>query len=229
MSVTYTTFPATSTSSATSASGTSVLAKDDFLKLLIVQLQNQDPLNPMEGTEFATQLAQFSSVEQLTNISDTLTESLTVNQLMTQSIGNSLATTMIGKDVKATGDSFKVTGSGDITLGYTLGSDAAKVTVKVFDQAGSLVRTMTVSNAEAGDGTVVWDGLNDNGSRVATGTFSFTVTAEDSAGTAITASTFITGTISAVRFTTEGTVFVVDGVEIPISLILEILNGKGNG
>ena len=229
MSVTYTTFPATSTSSMSSTSGSSVLAKDDFLKLLIVQLQNQDPLSPMDGTEFATQLAQFSSVEQLTNISDTLTESLTVNQLMTQSIGNSLATTMIGKDVKATGDSFTITESGEITLGYTLGGDAAKVTVKIFDEAGSLVRTLTVNNAEAGDGTVMWDSLNENGSRVATGTYSFTVSAVDSAGTAITSSSFITGTISAVRFTTNGTVFVVDGVEIPISQILEILNGKGNG
>lgn len=229
MSVTYTTFPTSTTSSASATAGSNMLAKDDFLKLLIVQLQNQDPLNPMEGTEFATQLAQFSSVEQLTNISDTLTDSLTVNQLMTQSIGNSLATTMIGKDVKATGNGFTITESGDVSLGYTLGSDAATVTVKVFDQAGSLMRTMTITNAEAGDGTITWDGLTDNGSRVAAGRYSFTVSAADAAGTAITSSAYITGTISAVRFTTDGTVFVVGGLEIPLSQILEILNGKGNG
>jgi len=229
MSVTYTSLPLTSTTSASSTSGSSMLAKDDFLKLLITQLKNQDPLNPMQGTEFATQLAQFSSVEQLTNINDTLTESVTVNQLMTQSIGNSLATTMIGKDIKATGNSFTLSAGGSIDLGYTLGDDAATVTVKILDSAGSVVRTMTINNAAKGDGTVTWDGLTDNGSRLPTGTYSFKVTAADSAGSNVTASSYITGTITGVRFTANGTVFVVDGAEIPISQILEILNGKGNG
>ena len=100
MSITYTTLPVTSSTSTSATSGSSTLGKDDFLKLLIVQLRNQDPLNPTEGTEFAAQLAQFSSVEQLTNINSTLTESLATNKLLTQSIGNSLATTMIGKTVK---------------------------------------------------------------------------------------------------------------------------------
>jgi flagellar basal-body rod modification protein FlgD len=229
MSVTYTTLPLTSTTSTSSTSGSSMLAKDDFLKLLITQLQNQDPLNPMEGTEFATQLAQFSSVEQLANINETLTDSVTVNQLMTQSIGNSLATTMIGKDIKATGDSFTLSAGNSIDLGYTLGDDAATVTVKITDAAGSVVRTMTINNADKGDGTVTWDGLNDNGSRMPDGTYSFSVSAVDSAGTTVDSSSYITGTISAVRFTTSGTVFIVDGVEIPISQILEILNGKDNG
>ena len=85
-------FPAsTSTSSATNG----VLGQDDFLKLLVSQLQNQDPMNPMDGTQFASQLAQFTSVEQLANINTSLQSSISANQLLNQSISNALSTTVI--------------------------------------------------------------------------------------------------------------------------------------
>jgi flagellar basal-body rod modification protein FlgD len=116
----------------------SVMGKDDFLKLLIVQLRNQDPLEPMKGTEFATQLAQFSSVEQLTNINSNLSESITTNQLMAQSIGNALAATMIGKTVKASGNAFTVATSGNMHLGYSLSTAAASVKVSIRDANGLL-------------------------------------------------------------------------------------------
>jgi flagellar basal-body rod modification protein FlgD len=219
-----------STATATSAAtGKSTLGKDDFLKLLIVQLRNQDPLDPMKGTEFATQLAQFSSVEQLSNINTNLTDSIAANQLMTQSIGNSLAATMIGKDIKASASSFTLTGSNTVNIGYTLGNNAATVDVKVYDSAGTLVRTIKAVNTEKGDGSVAWDGKNDNGSQAAAGTYSVKVDAVDLAGTAVTATSFMTGTVTGVRFTANGTVFVVDGVEVPLSQIIEVLNGKGNG
>jgi flagellar basal-body rod modification protein FlgD len=211
------------------AGSPSILGKDDFLKLLITQLRYQDPLEPMKGTEFAAQLAQFSSVEQLANINTNLTETLATNQLMTQSIGNSLAATMIGKGVKASADEFRFTGSGDVRLGYTLPVSAAEVTVRVYDSTGALVRTITNAGTDKGDSTVVWDGTNDSGQTMAEGKYTFKVDALDSSKAALTATPFLYGTISAVRFTSAGTMFVVDGVEIPVSQILELLNGKGNG
>ncbi|MGA9120044.1 MAG: flagellar hook capping FlgD N-terminal domain-containing protein, partial [Bacteroidota bacterium] len=89
------------TSPVQTATASNQLGKDDFLKLLVTQLQNQDPLNPLQGTEFVAQLAQFSSLEQLTNINSSLEQNIQSNQLMTQSIGNSLAATLVGKDVRA--------------------------------------------------------------------------------------------------------------------------------
>jgi flagellar basal-body rod modification protein FlgD len=225
-----TTSGVTSTTSTTSTSTNStILGKDDFLKLLLAQLKNQDPLNPMQGTEFATQLAQFSSVEQLSNINDTLTASVSSQQLMTASISNSLATQMIGKAVRSSTNAFAVTGAGDKTLGYTLPSAAATVTTKIYNSAGQLVRTIASKNVSAGDGSVTWDGLNESGSQVAAGTYRFEVSAVDANKKDLSVSSFITGTITGVRFTTSGTVFVVDGVEVPISKITEIMNGKGNG
>jgi flagellar basal-body rod modification protein FlgD len=210
-------------------SSQAILGKDDFLKLLITQLRYQDPLEPMKGTEFAAQLAQFSSVEQLANINTSLTETLATNQLMTQSIGNSLAATMIGKGVKASANEFRFTGAGDAHLGYTLPVSAAEVSVQVYDSTGTLVRTITSAPTDKGDSTVVWDGTNDSGQTMAEGKYTFKVVAQDASKVAITATPFVYGTISAVRFTSAGTMFVVDGVEIPLSQILELLNGKGNG
>lgn len=89
------------------------MGKEDFLKMLIAQLKNQDPMNPLQGTEFAAQLAQFSSVEQLTNLNSTLTAQ---NQRYTELV-NAQSIGLIGKEVtanKAAGDS-KTTITGQVT------------------------------------------------------------------------------------------------------------------
>ena len=214
---------------AAETTSSSILGKDDFLKLLITQLQYQDPMNPLDGTEFAAQLAQFSSVEQLANLNETLSASITTNQIMAQSIGNALASSMIGKDVKASGDTVQWTGDRDVRFGYTLAADAATVTVKVYDANGELVRTITEKGAAAGDTTLAWDGTNDAGAAVPAGSYKISVEAVDGAGAAVTASAFLYGTVEGVRFKSTGTVFVVDGMEIPLSAILEILNGSTHG
>jgi flagellar basal-body rod modification protein FlgD len=219
-----------STSSvATESTSSAILGKDDFLKLLIAQLKYQDPMNPLDGTEFASQLAQFSTVEQLANMNDTLEASVTTNQLMAQSIGNTLATTLIGKNVKASGNTLGWTGDNTVRFGYTLSSAAESVTVKIYDKDGTLVRTMTETGVESGDTQMTWDGTDDSGATLAAGTYSFAVEAEDASGAAVTSSTFLFGTVEGVRFTASGTVFVVDGREIPLANILEILGGSSNG
>ena len=79
------------------------LLKDDFLKLLVTQLQNQDPLNPASNQEFASQLAEFSSLEQLTQMNESLESNLDSDLLLAQSLNNSTATGFIGHEVHATG------------------------------------------------------------------------------------------------------------------------------
>ncbi len=203
----------------------SILGKDDFLKMLVMQLRFQDPLNPMNGTEFAAQLAQFSSVEQLTNINTSLDASLDASYLMTQAITNSLSASLIGKDVKATAETFHFGGSGNVRLGYTLSSAADHVTVKILDESGTVVRTITNSGTAKGDNTFTWDGLNNDGEAVPAGTYRFTVEAADANGQSIQASRYLYGTVSGVRFREDGSFFVVDGIEISFASILEILGG----
>jgi flagellar basal-body rod modification protein FlgD len=207
--------------------GSSILGKDDFLKLLTMQLQYQDPLNPLSGTEFAAQLAQFSSVEQLSNINTNLQQSIDANYVMTQSINNALAATFVGKDVRASTDTFQMSGNDDSTvrLGYSLSAPADSVTVKIYDESGNLVKTIVGTGTEQGDNTFTWDGTNDNGQGVGAGKYKFSVEAKDSSGGSVSATSFIYGTVSGVRFKADGTVFVVDGMEVKLSDILEIMEG----
>ena len=204
---------------------TSILGKDDFLKLLTMQLKNQDPLNPMDGTQFASQLAQFSSVEQLSNINATLQQSIDANYLLSQSIGNGLAATFVGKDVRATGKTLHFDGTTPARLGYSLPSAADSVTVKIYDDSGNLVKTLTDTGKSVGDNSLAWDGTNDQGQVLNAGKYTFTVEAKDGSGGTIVASSYIEGRVSGVRFKSDGTVFVVDGEEVKLSDILEIMEG----
>ena len=205
----------------TQSSGT-VMGQDDFLKLLITQLQNQDPMNPMDGTQFASQLAQFSTVEQLTDINSTLQSSIDANKLLSTSISNSLSTTVIGKEVCASGNTLTYSGSADAKLGYTLPSAANSVNVQILDQSGNVIQTLTGCGTALGDNTLSWNGLTASGAQAPAGQYTFQVNALDANGVSISASPFFYGTVTGVRFKTDGTVFVVDGIEVQLSNILEV-------
>lgn len=217
--------PTGTDSTSQSQTTTQSLGKDDFLKLLVMQLRFQDPMNPMNGTEFASQLAQFSSVEQLSNINTNLSDSLKANALLSQSINNALSATMIGNEVRATSDTFQYDGTTDATLGYTLESAADTITVKIYNEAGTLVRTITQAPTEKGDNVLEWDGKDKNGVKLDAGKYTFEVQAKNSKGESIDTSTYISGIVSSVRFKSDGGYFIIDGIEIPLANILEIKKG----
>lgn len=204
------------------------LGKDDFLKLMIQQLKNQDPLNPLDGTEYASQLAQFSSLEQLTNLNSSITKSMDVNYMLTQSINNTMVATLIGKEVKIDGNNLTVIGQEKIDLGYNLPVQAKNVVVKVLDSNGNVVRLMDGS-VEAGRAKVSWDLCDNNGEKVKNGNYTFEVEAYNMSGEKMKLSTYKIGLIDGVRFTQNGSMLLVGGAEYSISDILEILNSSNNG
>ena len=220
-SINSTTQSTTSAASSTTSNPSAVLGKDDFLKMLITQLKYQDPLNPLNGTEFAAQLAQFSSVEQLANIKTSLSQFLNTNVALTNSINNALATTFIGKEVRASTNSFTTSGEDSVSIGYELADAAEKVTVKIYDQSGALVKTLS-GGTRKGENTLEWNGVNDDGLKVANGRYTFTIEALDSNAQTISSSSFIYGTVTGVRFKSDGTVFVIDGSEVSLADIVEI-------
>ncbi|MCA9753657.1 MAG: flagellar hook assembly protein FlgD, partial [Gemmatimonadetes bacterium] len=113
------------------------LGRDAFLKLLVGQLSHQDPMSPLQDQEFVAQLATFSSLEQLQNINDGIQASL----LMNQSVNNSLATNLIGKEILASGGDVEVGESGDVPFRVDL-AQAADVKVEIVDSEGNVVRTL---------------------------------------------------------------------------------------
>lgn len=211
-------------SSATQRIPQSTLGKQDFLNLLVTQMRYQDPLDPMKGTEFAAQLAQFSSVEQLTNLNDLTMQGINTNAVLTQSINNALSATFIGKDVRAATDTFRYNGNGDVSIGYDLQSGAETAVVRVYNESGQVVKELT-GDTSKGQNIVKWDGTNDTGVEVPSGNYHFEVEAKDAAGTNVELTKFIFGNVDAVRFKSDGTVFVIDGVEVSLSSILEIMEG----
>ena len=134
-------------------SETQILGKEDFLNLLIAQLQHQDPLDPTDSVEFTAQLAQFSSLEQLSNVNDNL-EKL---ELYQASINNSQAVSFIGKEIVARGNSLEVSGGAPVDCQFNLPEDAGSVTITIYDANGEFVRAFDVSNLPAGLQSLSWD------------------------------------------------------------------------
>lgn len=204
------------------ALGQASMGKDEFLKLLVQQLKNQDPLSPMESQDFAAQLAQFSSLEQLTNMSGMMEESMNIDLMLTQAINNTMATSFIGKEVSAIGDSISLSEGEPVDLSFKLSDQAETVTVKVKDMAGNVIKEMEMGALSSGKHTIEWDGTNRNGESVPDGKYTFEVEALDSNEELVTAQTMIMGLITGIQYDKGGAVFIVDGNEIPFNQVLEI-------
>ncbi len=201
------------------------LGKDDFFRLLIEQLKNQDPLDPMKNQDFTAQLAQFSSLEKLENINANIEQGTQIDLVLTQAINNSAAATIIGKEVKAWGDEIHVKeGATSYDLNFNLESDAAKVTAEILDEDGNVVKTIKASELSNGDHTLTWDGTDANGGQVPEGTYTLRVQAWDGNDVEISAKEYTMGVIEGIRYQNGSAVLIVDGEEIPFSNVLEIGN-----
>lgn len=194
------------------------VSRDDFMKLLIAQLQNQDPLSPMDNQEFAVQLAQFNSLEQLIGLNEKL-ESLASQQgLATQY--NSAA--LIGKQVVGNGNKVNLAGSGDANLHYVLGANAAKVTVKVINSAGLVVREIAVGSQNAGAQSAIWDGKNSLGQRLPAGVYSFEVSALDGAGNSLPVIKQVRGVVTGVNLEGPEPILEIGQLRISLSAVTAI-------
>ena len=170
-----------STSSTTSsASSTEALGQEQFLTLLVAQLQNQDPLNPADATEFTAQLAQYSQLEQLFNLNDAMDE-LTATTAKSQSIS---ALNLIGQDVVVEGDSFHL-GDAPIDIGYKLDGSVSSATITIKNSSGKIVSTISADDLTEGNHFLTWDGTDSSGNSLTSGTYTFSVnaTSEDSSAT----------------------------------------------
>ena len=150
----------------TEAVGGQDLDKTAFLKLLVAQMQHQDPLQPMTNTEFVAQLAQFSGVEQLVSVN----EGLNMLQYQQMGMANAQAATFVGQDVEVRSDKIQVRdGNDSVSAGFLLNARAASVQVNIRDASGAVVRSMDLGPRDTGEVSFDWDCRNTDGTLVAPG------------------------------------------------------------
>jgi len=209
----------------TRLTGKSELDKQDFLTLLVAQLANQDPLNPMENTDFTSQLAEFSSLEQLTNISggiDSLAEGSARQDLMS-------AVDFIGKDVRAEGESLSIEEGEISSMYFTLNEAAAEVHINIFDENGNIMRTEQLGSRAAGEHEYQWDGQDWAGNDLPDGVYYVSMAAMDANDSSILVWTEVSGEVAGVQtYGTDIYLRLTDGRVVAFANVTEVVNpGEG--
>lgn len=188
---------------------------DDFLTLLTTQLQNQDPLNPMDSTEFTNQIVQFSQVEQMINQNQKLDSLL---QLELAGI-SSVALGYVGLDASYIGTELSYDGTNSPTITYSLGGEATIATLTILDEEGNVVRTEQVPKS-IGKHDFLWDGNDSNGFALPAGTYSINIGAADNDGNTVDSTTVVSGRVRGIE-SQNGVVFLLVGERaVPISQII---------
>lgn len=208
-------------SSSTTQLGNKSLGKDDFLKLLVTQMQNQDPINPMDGTKFASQLAQFNSVEQLINVNDGIESLAKSQQRLNSGLSNTMAASLAGKDVRALSNKVALNSGEGSEIQFKLQDIASDVEVTITDAAGNTVRTEELGSLGKGEHSWTWDGKSDAGNQVPEGTYTVEINAKND-DTDVKALTFTEGKAEKVHYSGNGVELFVDGVYIPLGDVEEI-------
>jgi flagellar basal-body rod modification protein FlgD len=199
------------TNAAASATGRARLAEnfDTFLTLLTSQLKNQDPLSPMDSTQFTQQLVQMTGVEQ-----QLLTNDLLEKLVSNTGSGISTAVSLIGKEVRADADVAALSG-GKAEWVYKLDRAASDVKIEVLDSKGRIVQTVAPTQNGAGEHTFKWDGKTAGGSTASDGIYSLRVTAKDSSGSSVPTGVVAQGVVTGVQQIDGQTVVTINGAQIP--------------
>jgi flagellar basal-body rod modification protein FlgD len=189
-----------------------------FLQLLTAQLQYQDPLNPTSDTEFVSQLAVFSQLEQqrLTN------ENLKVISLYEQSINNTSALQVVGKEVKLQDNSLKHTEGQSHEFYYDSDSSASRVTIEIVGDKGQVMYSTTQVGAADGEQQFTWNGLDDKGEPVRDGNYRVRVLLEDAAGEQFPTSVYQRKLVEGVSFQNGSVYLMMDGESLPIENVVEV-------
>ncbi|MBN1309417.1 MAG: hypothetical protein JXA18_15970 [Chitinispirillaceae bacterium] len=211
------------------------LGKDDFLLLLVTQLQYQDPLNPMDNTEFVSQLAQFSALESgnnvekaIMNLDESFKSTVAAQQYSAQSMNNTAAIALIGKEVRLRQTTVEWLGkAGEIeTLNIHLGNNSS-AEVAILDGDGEVVRTLETTGKDSENSTsVVWDGATNTGARAPAGTYTISIVGEEEKPELYA---FVQDVVDGVRFGSDGALVKIGGKELSIAYVLDVSSGSAQG
>jgi flagellar basal-body rod modification protein FlgD len=202
----------TTSASTTTSTDNNTLGQQDFLEILIAQLKNQDPTNPVDANDFTSQLTQYSSLEQLMNMNTRLD---TLIADVESATGAELAG-LIGADVTVDGNTLEAEGS-TCNITYSLSASAEKGQVTIYDADGNLADTLDFGRQDAGTNTLAWDCIG-----VPSGTYTFEVSAAASDGSEVSVTTRATGKVTEVTFKNRTATLRVNGQDVSIDDLISI-------
>ncbi|MGA2403222.1 MAG: FlgD immunoglobulin-like domain containing protein [Syntrophobacteraceae bacterium] len=210
--------PTTNANSGSAAA--SSMNMNSFLTMFCAQLQNQDPTNPMQSYELASQLAQFTTVEQLSQA----TTSLNSIQQSSAGVDYGQITSLVGKQVTAQTSQSNVSSGSPTTLNYTLAAPAT-VSFTIQDANGNTIYTGNPGSQSAGSYSVPWTGKDSSGNTVADGAYTCKVTATASDGTATTVQTTVQGQVYSCNLKTNPPTYLLtgpNGLQVPVSNVVGV-------
>jgi flagellar basal-body rod modification protein FlgD len=205
------------TSTGTGSSNSSISGDfNQFLSLLTTQLKYQDPLSPMDSTQFTAQLAQFATVEQTSNMNTNLQSLIS----LTKSNQTAEAVNYLGKMVQVNNPTTGLQ-NGEATYTYTLPSQSAATVLSIKNSLGKVVYA-TSGSTSAGTQTFAWNGQDANGNQLPDGNYTLAVTAADAKGNPVTATVGSIGTVDGIDSSTGTLNVIVDGIAVPYDQIVSV-------
>lgn len=195
--------------------------KDDFLKLFVTQLQNQDPMNPQDSSQFIAQLAQLTQVEQAYNTNTNLQNMLNQGSNST----TIAALSLIGKQVEAKGSQVNLQSGSPAAINFSLAQAASQVSVSIKDASGATVKTLAIGATAAGEGSIAWDGKNNAGAQLASGVYSFSVNSLDANGAAVASSGLVKGKVDGVDMSGTDPVLSIGGIKLNLTNVTSVSAG----
>ncbi|HSW31146.1 MAG TPA: flagellar hook capping FlgD N-terminal domain-containing protein [Longimicrobiales bacterium] len=196
------------------------MGKDEFLTLLVAQLRNQDPANPSRPEEFAAQLAQFSSLEQLIQVNENLNAQAEANAAMALAMSNSAAVGVLGKTVLAAGDRVDIPADGSARVTVGVGGAGGTATVRLFDESGREVGSREVGTLGPGRREI---DLGEAAEGLPAGRYRYEVSVQDADGNPVRVQTFTRAVIDGLRYGPQGPTLTSGGLEIPLADVVEII------
>ena len=182
------------------ATGNQSLGKDAFLQLLVTQLKNQNPLSPQDNGAFVAQLAQFSSLEGINTLNDSV-NNISSNFSSSQALQ---ASSLVGRSIIIQTDKAMVDTSKSMTGSVAVTSAVGNVSVKITDKDGNVVRTVDMGAQSAGTQSFIWDGKNDKGEVAPAGTYTFNATTKNDKGEPLALATSLPATVTSVTLSKTG-------------------------
>ncbi|OOV96420.1 flagellar hook assembly protein FlgD [Pseudomonas sp. MF4836] len=203
------------TAATNSATGKKALGKDAFLQLLVTQLKNQNPLDPQDNSEFVAQLAQFSSLEGITTLNDSVT-AISGNYKSSQALQ---ASSLVGRSVIVQSGTTQVDTTKSMTGSITVPSSVAGVTVTITDKDGKAVKTIDLGSQVAGTSSFTWDGTKTDGTKADPGNYTFKASTTID-NTAVALVTYLPATVNSVTISQTGGELMLNlaGLSSPIAL-----------